>query len=73
MSQDTLKQHADTMDDNEDLIPQNHERGPGWFLKISYVVIIIFCIYYLITFWNWKSDYEIQQEQIRTEISAGQQ
>ncbi len=59
--------------DDEELIPQNHERGPGWFLKISYIVITAFCLYYLFTFWNWKSSYEVQQEQIQAEIakSAG--
>ena len=51
----------------EEVIPQNHEKGPGWFLKTSYVVILAFCVYYLFTFWSWKSDYELQQEQAKKE------
>jgi hypothetical protein len=47
---------------------QNHERGPGWFLKISYAVIIIFCIYYLFTYWDWKSNYDVQQEQLQHQM-----
>ncbi|MDZ7291570.1 MAG: hypothetical protein ONB44_16570 [candidate division KSB1 bacterium] len=59
--------------DDDELIPQNHERGPGWFLKISYVVIIAFCVYYLFTYWSWKSGYDKQQEQIKKEIAASVQ
>ena len=58
--------------DAEDLIPQNEERGPGWFLILSYVVIVAYCVYYLVTYWDWKSDYEVQQEKINTEMSIGQ-
>ncbi len=54
---------------NDEVILQNHERGPGWFLKISYVVITLFCLYYLYTYWDWKSNYDTQQEKIRTELS----
>ena len=53
----------------DELILQNNERGPGWFLKISYVVIALFCVYYLYTYWNWKSNYDDQQEKIRIELS----
>jgi len=69
MSEKTID--TDTINE-EDLIPQNHERGPGWFLKISYLVIAMFCVYYLFTYWNWKSDYELQQEQIQSEILNSQ-
>ncbi|HTR99514.1 MAG TPA: hypothetical protein VML00_07155 [Bacteroidota bacterium] len=57
-----------TMEYTDDPIPQNHERGPGWFLRIAYVVIALSCIYYLFTNWNWKSNYQEQQEKIRSEL-----
>jgi hypothetical protein len=53
---------------DEDLIEQNHERGPGWFLKITYIVVPLFMLYYLLTYWNWKSNYQIQQDQIQEQI-----
>lgn len=53
----------------EEVIPQNHERGPGWFLKASYLVIAIVCLYYLFNNWNWQSDYQLQQQEIKSKIS----
>lgn len=47
----------------ETIIEQDHKRGPGWFLLTSYVVISVFCVYYLFTNWNWQSDYDRQQAQ----------
>ncbi len=55
-------------DDGE--ITQNNERGPGWFLKIAYVVIAAFCIYYLYDNWSWKSNYDKQQEEIQAKLQA---
>ncbi len=51
----------------DQVIPQNHERGPGLFLKLSYLVIVAFCLYYCFANWAWKSDYDLQQEKIATE------
>lgn len=59
--------------DDDELIPQDHERGPGWFLKISYGVIVAFCVYYLFTYWDWKSSYDLQQEEIQKKISSAPQ
>lgn len=59
--------------DDDELIPQDHQRGPGWFLKIAYGVIIIFCVYYLFTYWDWKSGYDLQQEEIQKKISSAPQ
>ena len=58
-----------TVEYNDDPIPQNHERGPGWFLKIAYVVIALCCVYYLFANWNWKSNYQEQQEKIKSELA----
>lgn len=58
-----------TIEYNDDPIAQNHERGPGWFLKIAYVVIAISCVLYLYFNWSWKSSYEEQQAKIKTELS----
>jgi hypothetical protein len=55
-------------DDGE--IKQNHDTGPGWFLKIAYVVIVAFCLYYLFTYWNWQSNYQEQQTQIQQKIGG---
>jgi hypothetical protein len=57
------------VDYSADPIPQDETRGPGWFLKISYVVIVAFMLYYLFTNWTWKSNYEEQQEKIKMELS----
>jgi hypothetical protein len=65
MSEDQVK----TSNSIDDLIPQDHHRGPGWFLKLSYVIIVIFCLYYLFTYWDWKSDYQLQQEEIQSSIT----
>ncbi len=53
---------------DEDFMEQNHERGPGWFLKITYGVVIAFCIYYGYTYWNWQSSYDEQQTEIQTRL-----
>jgi len=58
-----------TIEYTDDPIPQNNERGPGWFLKIAYVVIACACAYYLYANWNWKSNYQEQQEKIRSELA----
>lgn len=55
---------------DDEMIQQNHERGPGWFLKISYVVIVAFCAYYLFTYWNWQSSYDEQQAQIKKQMAT---
>ena len=55
---------------DEETIPQNDVQGPGWFLKLSYVVIVIFCFYYLFTYWNWKSDYEQDLEKSPAGVSS---
>lgn len=57
-----------TGDVEEILIEQNHTRGPGWFLKVAYVLIAVFCFYYLFTHWDWKSDYEKQFEAEQVEL-----
>ena len=46
-------------------IQQDHKKGPGWFLILTYIIIAIFCVYYFITHIDWKSDYDKQQEEIR--------
>ena len=53
---------------DDEVIKQDDTRGPGWFLKIAYIVISLFCVYYLITFWNWKSSYEEQQDKIQMQL-----
>lgn len=55
---------------NDDIILQDEKRGPGWFLKLAYVVINAVCVYYLFTYWDWKSNYDLQQEQIQKQIQA---
>ncbi len=55
---------------DEETIPQDESQGPGWFLKLSYVVIVAFCLYYLFTYWNWKSDYETDLETSRGGASS---
>ena len=49
----------------EVLIEQDHKKGPGWFLVTAYVVISLFCLYYLYHHWNWQSDYDRQQQEVR--------
>ena len=62
---------ADKKNLNDDeMIQQNHERGPGWFLKIAYAVIVAFCAYYLFTYWNWQSSYDDQHTEIQKQIGA---
>lgn len=53
---------------DDEVIQQDHKRGPGWFLKISYIIITLFCIYYLFAYWDWKSSYDEQQTQIQTQL-----
>lgn len=53
---------------NDEIIEQNHERGPGWFLKISYIVIIASSISYWFLNHNWKSSYEEQQDKIHMQL-----
>jgi hypothetical protein len=54
----------------DEVIQQNETRGPGWFLKIAYVVITAVCVYYLFAYWNWKSSYDVQQEQIQKQLQT---
>ena len=58
-----------TIDYSNDPIAQDNNRGPGWFLKIAYVVISLICIYYLFDNWNWKSNYDEQQSKIKAELA----
>ena len=53
---------------DDEIIKQDDKRGPGWFLKIAYIVISLFCVYYLFTYWGWKSSYEEQQDQIQQQL-----
>ncbi len=55
-------------DDGE--IKQNHNTGPGWFLKIAYIVIVLFCVYYGFKYWNWQSNYQNQQTEIQSKIQG---
>ncbi len=59
---------TDTVLQQDDLIPQDHKRGPGWFLRIAYAVIAVFCVYYWFTYADWKSGYEQQQQEITKKI-----
>jgi hypothetical protein len=61
---------SETALNDPELIEQNHERGPGWFLKIAYVVITVVCVYYLFAYWNWQSNYDEQQAKIKTQLNA---
>lgn len=49
-------------------IKQDHEKGPGLFLKLSYVVIVIFCIYYLFAYFNWKSSYDLEMDRVNQQM-----
>jgi hypothetical protein len=64
---------ADNTMVDDDLIVQNNERGPGWFLKITYIVVPLFMLYYLFTYWNWKSNYQLQQEELNQKIQSSAQ
>ncbi|HUN65153.1 MAG TPA: hypothetical protein VMW43_03565 [Bacteroidota bacterium] len=57
----------DLLQDDE-IIRQDNERGPGWFLILSYIIISLFCLYYYFEYRDWKSSYQIQQEQIDAKI-----
>jgi hypothetical protein len=50
-------------------IQQDHKRGPGWFLTLSYIIIAIFCVYYFFAYKDWKSSYVKQQEAIQIEAT----
>ncbi len=49
-------------------IEQNNEQGPGWFLKISYVVIILFMFFYWYSYKNWKSTYDLEIEKKQSKV-----
>lgn len=49
-------------------IEQNSEQGPGWFLKISYVVIIVFLFFYWFSYKNWKSTYDHEMEKKQQKV-----
>jgi hypothetical protein len=51
-------------------IQQNHDTGPGWFLKIAYVVIVVACVYYAFAYWNWQSSYQEQQTEIHLKLQG---
>ena len=55
---------------HDEIIVQDEKQGPGWFLKLAYVVITAVCIYYLFTYWDWKSSYELQQEELQKQMPA---
>jgi hypothetical protein len=55
---------------DEDIMEQDNSRGPGWFLLIAYAVISAFCIYYAVTYWDWKSSYDEQQSEIQSQLQA---
>ena len=50
-------------------IEQDHKKGPGWFLILTYIVVTIFCIYYFIANLDWKSSYDKQQEEISAKLA----
>ena len=56
------------LEEEYELPEQDHEKGPGWFLILSYVVIVAFMVYYLFTYWDWQSDYDVQQKQLQEQI-----
>ena len=66
MKDETTQTNDPFSDDGE--ITQRHDTGPGWFLKIAYVVITASCLYYLFTYWNWQSNYQEQQAEIQKQI-----
>jgi hypothetical protein len=49
-------------------IEQDHQRGPGLFLKIAYICIAIFMVYYFFAHKDWKSDYEKHMETEEAQI-----
>ncbi len=71
MTEETKKPNT-TGELEETVIEQDHKKGPGWFLLLSYIVISLFCIYYLFTRWDWKSDYDLDQEKVQTEIEKAE-
>jgi hypothetical protein len=70
MSSKSIKADEITSEFDDAEIHQNHERNPGWFLIATYVVVSAFCIYYLFTYWNWKSDYELTQQKAKGTIAS---
>jgi hypothetical protein len=57
-----------TNSDN-DMIQQDNEKGPGWFLKLAYLGVSIFMVYYFFTYKDWKSDYQENLDEINKKIS----
>jgi hypothetical protein len=53
-------------------IQQDHKKGPGWFLILTYIVVAIVCVYYFVTHKDWKSNYDKQQDEIKTKITQTQ-
>jgi len=49
-------------------IEQDHKKGPGWFLILSYIIIILSAILYFVFNKDWKSSYDLQQEEIQKKI-----
>jgi hypothetical protein len=53
-------------------IQQDHKKGPGWFLILTYIVVAVFCVYYFVAHKDWKSNYDKQQEELKTKITQTQ-
>ncbi len=53
-------------------IEQDHKKGPGWFLKLTYIVVAIFMVYYFFTYKDWKSNYDKQQATVQEQIATQQ-
>ncbi len=49
-------------------IEQDGEKGPGLFLKLSYVIIIIWGIYYFVTYKDWKSSYDLEMQKVNKKL-----
>lgn len=63
------------MDENNMEFPeieQDHEKGPGWFLILSYIIITLASILYFVFNKDWKSSYDLQQEEIQKKIEIVQ-
>ncbi|MEN8222203.1 MAG: hypothetical protein ABFR36_02995 [Acidobacteriota bacterium] len=50
-------------------IEQDHKKGPGWFLMLTYVVVLAFMVYYFFTYKDWKSNYDEQQAEIHQKLN----
>ncbi len=53
-------------------IKQDHKKGPGWFLILSYIIITIAAILYFFFNKDWKSSYDMQQKDIQQKIEKTQ-